>query len=601
MSGATVLSGLQTEFAVWAPRRTSVEVLIERDGSTQLYPMRVEAGGFFRTLIEGVGPGTRYAFRLDESIVRPDPCSRFQPEGVHGRSQVIDPASYKWKDDGWVGIEKSDLVIYEFHIGTFTQAGTFRAAIERLSALRELGITVIEVMPVAQAPGRWNWGYDGVNLFAPSHNYGQPDDFRAFVDAAHAVGLAVMLDVVYNHLGPEGNYLSDFGPYFSQTHHTPWGEAFNFDGAESGPVRQYIIENALSWLDEFHLDGLRLDAVDAMFDTSPVHILHAIRKAVTDYSATVNHRIHLIAEANRYDRRLLHPPDDVCDPYDAIWCDDVMHSIYAVSAPDAIHVTRPYQTTDLEECLEHGYIYVGPPEHRVSPTERLRLHPAGTGDELHSFVIALQNHDVIGNDVHGQRFHHLTSRDTQKAAAALVLLFPSIPLLFMGEEIAADSPFRFFTDFGDEHLRCAVDEGRAREYPDYNRPGSISAIDPLAFSTSKLDGESDPVLRDWYQSLLRIRKKWQSDGVLRSDRLITSAWHERQVYALQYRDNEATDRYVITRLSTPDASNRSVTVRLNGTIELQNLVTSIKNDTTQQEVDLPANGVIVGRGRFSLL
>jgi maltooligosyltrehalose trehalohydrolase len=507
-----VLDESATEFRVWAPNRTHVDVLVDHAEGRRTHPLVRTATGCFQGVVDDAGAGSRYAFRLDGVAERPDPCSRFQPAGVHGPSEVIDPNAYAWRDAAWRGVPKSALVIYELHIGTFTPAGTFRAAEARLGELRELGVTAVEVMPVAQAPGRWNWGYDGVNLFAPSCNYGTPDDFRRFIDAAHAAGLAVILDVVYNHLGPEGNYLAEFGPYFTAQHHTPWGEALNVDGPESEHVRRYLVENALRWLDEYHLDGLRLDAVHMMFDDSDPHILHEISAAVGEFARTVDRRIHLIAETNCYDHRLLHPPTPDRQPYDAIWCDDIMHSIYAQAVPEVMHVHRSYRPeTDLAESLRHGYVFAGPPERRVTRAERTELQPHCAAD-VHSFVVSLQNHDVIGNDPHGRRFHQVASPDAQMSAAALVLLYPAIPLLFMGEEDAADLPFRFFTDFTDEKLRDAVAKGRAREYPMHADAGAVSPVAAAAFTDSQMGPSQPGEMREWYRSLLNIRRRWRAGG-----------------------------------------------------------------------------------------
>ena len=595
--GATVLSQTQTDFAVWAPHCQAVTIQIEQDGRRRTHPLEEIENGYFQTVLDRAGPGTRYAFRLNDSLTRPDPRSRYQPDGVHGPSQVIDPSTYKWRDDEWRGIAKSDLVIYELHIGTFTDDGTFRSAIDRLEEVRDLGITAIEVMPVAQAPGRWNWGYDGVGLFAPSNNYGTPEDFRAFVDAAHAAGLAVILDVVYNHLGPEGNYLSDFGPYLSQRHHTPWGEAFNFDGPQSLPVRQLIIDNALYWLDEFHLDGLRLDAVDSMHDDSNRHILYAIPKSrnCLFVHCCTSHPSHRrgqpirspAAASSEFGNRALR-----CHPGAMTSCTRSMPSPRLKRCTSSDRISHPIWPRAFCTVISTLVPRRGA-SHRKNEQDFIPPEPVLT---LHSFIIALQNHDVVGNDVYGRRFAHLTSPEAQQAAAALVLLYPAIPLVFMGEESAVDSPFRFFTDFEDDVFRQAVVRGRAQEYPQHKGIDCISAIDPRAFTESKLATDGSRSLRAWYQSLLRIRRKWQADGVLSAERLEVQAWPEHHVYVLRYRDDALLSRFVVIRLTPPTGGSGPIFITMDGTIETHNTSASLRSDSMPQRMTLAANSVIVGSG-----
>ena len=443
--GATPISSDQTLFRVWAPLRERVEVESVSSSQTRKYSLTRDDSGYF----SGTAPircGHQYRYVLDDGVSRPDPVSRYQPNGVHGASQVVDHQTFRWSDDDWPGIAKRDLIIYELHIGTFTEQGTFQAAIQRIPELVELGVTAVELMPVAQSPGRWNWGYDGVNLFAVRNSYGTPDDFKTFVDSCHTAGLAVFLDVVYNHLGPEGNYLSDFGPYFSKRHRTPWGEALNFDGQHAEHVRRFVVDNAIEWLDNYHLDGLRLDAVHFMLDDSPLTILDDVRQAVTKFSANTQQTIHLIAEANVFDRDLL-TENSERTAYDATWCDCLMHSIYTSGVPELHLAHRPYEgAADLAEVLAHGYLY----EHRdgkpirISRDESFQVSQDETKrSPLASFVTALQTHDGVGNHPHGKRIHHLTSKSFQRAAAAITLLYPGIPLIFMGEESATDAPFPF--------------------------------------------------------------------------------------------------------------------------------------------------------------
>ncbi|MCA9007172.1 MAG: HAD-IIB family hydrolase [Planctomycetaceae bacterium] len=408
-AGATPVTVDSTYFRVWAPLRkqVAVELLKENQADSIQHPLTRTEQGYFEGTFNHIRPGDRYLYRLDDQVSRPDPVSRYQPQGVHAASQICNSLDFPWSDQCWQGIEKPSLVIYELHLGTFTKAGTFQAAIERIPELIELGITAVEIMPVNQTPGRWNWGYDGVDLFAVRNTYGSPDDFKAFVDECHRSGLAVFLDVVYNHLGPEGNYLSEFGPYFSDRHHTPWGEALNYDGPDSETVRQFVTDNAVFWLEEYHLDGLRLDAVHCMYDDSHFHILESIRQAVTRHNETVNWPVYLFAETNVYNHDLI-TADKSREAYSGIWCDCLMYSLYSHALPD-VHLThRNYEgASDLIQSLQYGYIYAGHENKRVTASQRISEN---TSQYLSSLVIALQTHDSVGNHPHGKRIHQLTSK-----------------------------------------------------------------------------------------------------------------------------------------------------------------------------------------------
>ncbi|WP_417392547.1 malto-oligosyltrehalose trehalohydrolase [Gimesia sp.] len=529
--GATPLTVDSTCFRVWAPQRKQVAVELQKNHS--LHPLTRNQHGYFSGILHNVRPGDYYLYRLDDEISRPDPASRFQAEGVHAASQIRNSFDFSWSDQDWQGIAKRDLVIYELHVGTFTRAGTFQAAIEHIPELIELGITAVEIMPVTQTPGRWNWGYDGVNLFAVRNTYGSPDDFKAFVDECHRSGLAVFLDVVYNHLGPEGNYLSEFGPYFSDRHHTPWGEALNYDGPDSGHVRRFITENAVFWLKEYHLDGLRLDAVHCMYDDSHFHILEEIRQAVSQHAETMNWPVHLFAETNVYNHDLL-TANQSRAAYDGIWCDCLMYSLYSLALPK-VHLThRGYQgAPDLAEVLQHGYLYAGHENTRVTESQRIT---ANTSQHLSSLVIALQTHDSVGNHPHGKRLHQLTSKSFQKAAAALVLLYPGIPLIFMGEEFATSAPFPFFVDFEDRHLRDAVDVGRRGDYPSHIWQDALLPSQAEAFFNAKWNEAPlrDPDMFHWYQRLLQIRKQGINDGWLTPENLQTACDRQSGIFTLQY-------------------------------------------------------------------
>lgn len=588
--GATV-DELGTTFSVWAPNATSawVECVSEENRTrTELTP---SLNGVFSTSIDTIRAGSTYCYRLNDGNPRPDPRSRFQPGGVHSYSQVVDPTTYEWTDGNWNGINPADLVIYELHIGTFTEAGTYAAATERLAELVELGITAIELMPVAACPGRWNWGYDGVALFAPTANYGTPDELRAFVDAAHDSGLAVILDVVYNHLGPEGNYLSEFGPYFSNRHQTPWGEGLNFDSANSEQVRDLFVDNAIFWLDEYHFDGLRLDAVHAISDDSRRSILADIRRAITSYESVCQRKIHLIAETNLYDPALLAPSDPAISSYDAIWCDDLMHAVHSQLASEARHTQRAYLgATDIGECLDRGYLYSGPPEKRAVD--------GAQAVQRESLIVALQNHDIVGNDPHGRRFHHLTSVDAQLAAAALFLLSPSIPLLFMGEESSCHERFHFFADFEDPHLRKAVEQGRANEYPAIAGAATLSPTSDKAFHSSKMQSgrssiESQQTL-NWYRRLLKIRREWRQLGLLDSDHLTVAHNSALGIFSLSYRQPNGQRVFVTVRLSNGKAD---IAIPVQGTITANSIADQSEIDVGNGTLSFSPNHAVVGTGR----
>ena len=544
--GATLLSDQQkTRFRVWAPRAKEVNleiILPAGSGSTDqapsiaTHPMQPASDGTFYTEVDGAGAGTLYQFSVDRTHGRPDPRSLFQPHGVHGPSQVVDRDAYQWTDQQWQGVAKQDLVIYELHLGSFTAAGTYEGAIGRLDELVELGITAIELLPLAQSPGKWNWGYDGVNYFAARNTFGSTDDLKRFVDQCHARGLAVINDVVYNHVGPEGNYLSAIAPYGSSKHGTPWGDALNFDGPHREQVRQFVIDNILFWIDEYHFDGLRLDAVHYMFDDGKPHILDSVQTAFREHQKTLDRTTYLIGESNIYDPDLVGSPFDSSKHYDAIWSDCVMHSIITVGDSELRLTDRHYQTTDLAEALEHAYVFTAPGAKRMTPALRTEHHPHQRRDYVSSLIMALQTHDSVGNHPHGKRLHHLTNVAFQAAAAPLILLYPSIPMLFMGEESAVDAPFPFFADFEDTGLRKAVDRGRRHEYPHHDWKGSPLPSDPLAFTSSIVSpSQENAAVKDWYRQLLQLRKQGIADGWLQLDNFSVESDTQNHLYRLIYR------------------------------------------------------------------
>jgi maltooligosyltrehalose trehalohydrolase len=507
-------------FRVWAPAASRVEV--ELSEWEQYVPLRSQGGGVWSLVLPDIVRGTRYRYRLNGEKSRPDPYSRSQPEGVHGPSEVIDPNAFEWHDAGWRGLSIQGLVIYQCHVGTATPSGTFDSLIGELPRLKKLGVNAIEPLPIIEFPGCRNWGYDGVDVFAPSHVYGGPDALKRFVDAAHQNGLGVILDVVYNHLGPDGNYLRDFSPdYFTDRHHTPWGAAINYDGPGSEWVRKLVIDNARYWLHEYHADGLRLDATHAIYDDSDRHVLAELTQAVRA-SLPSERQVVLIAETSENDVRYLKPVEDGGFGFDAVWADDFHHSLRRYLAGDHEGYYADYAGT-LEEvatCIEQGWLYEG----QATPRTGFKT-PRGTSARdrpAYQFVYAIQNHDQIGNRAFGERLHHQIDQDRYRAASTLLLFLPYTPMLFMGQEFGASSPFQFFTDHNPE-LGRLVTEGRRKEFKAFSAfadPATRERIpDPQAestFLTSKIhveEAETPPgsTLEALYQRLLELRR---TDSVL---------------------------------------------------------------------------------------
>ncbi len=499
-------------FRVWAPRARQVQVLIEQQEGRQRFDLVAEGNGYFAGHVAGAGVGTRYWYAVDGGPPRPDPASRSQPDGPHGSSEVVDPYAFVWHDAAWRGLPIAEMVIYELHVGTATPEGTFEGLISRLDDLVWPGVNTIELMPVASFPGRRGWGYDGVNLFAPHAAYGGPDGLRRLVDAAHARGLAVILDVVYNHFGPDGNYLRDFSPdYFTSRHHTPWGEAVNMDGPNNRPVREYVIANALHWFTEYHLDGLRLDAVHALIDDSPTHIAAELTARVHAALPPGRHVV-LIAEHDRNDPRLVRSPSAGGWGLDAVWADDFHHQAHVAltGERDGYYINYSGSAADLARTIRQGWFYTGQVMHS---TGQPRGAPADDIAPVH-FVYCLQNHDQVGNRAFGERLHHQASLAAYRAASALLLLAPQTPLLWMGQEWAASTPFLFFTDHHDE-LGRQITAGRRKEFAAFSAFRGAEIPDPQAeatFRRSILDWEERQhpphagMLR-LYRDLLRLRRE----------------------------------------------------------------------------------------------
>ena len=450
-------------FRVWAPKRSRVDVIIESDGGTSMHPLTRATDGTFSAFIAGITAGNRYRYRLDGEGAYPDPTSRFQPEGVHGPSEVVDASRFEWSDTTWQGVRLDELVVYELHVGTFSPRGMFDGLLERLAYLRDLGVTAIESMPVADFPGARNWGYDGVALFAPARCYGRPDDLRRVVDAAHRLGLGVLLDVVYNHLGPDGNYLECFSPYyFSQRHQTPWGAAVNLDGPHSEMVRAFFIENALHWVHEYHVDGLRFDATHALIDDGPRHFLAELSSRVR--SSVSGRTVVLIAEDHRNLSHMVRSEAEGGWGLDAVWADDFHHQMQRALAGDREGYYEDYSgsVADVATTLRRGWFFCG--EYSTHLRRPRGTDPSGLAPQ--HFVICLQNHDQVGNRAFGERLHHQIDLAAYRAATVLLLCAPQTPLLFMGQEWAASAPFLFFTDH-DAKLGKLITAGRRREFKSF--------------------------------------------------------------------------------------------------------------------------------------
>jgi maltooligosyltrehalose trehalohydrolase len=499
-------------FRVWAPRCQSVELVIEGRPTQALW--RADDGMYTLT-VPRLTAGTRYQYRLDGDRYRPDPVSRWQPEGVHGPSAVVDPNAFTWTDGEFRGHARSDLVFYELHVGTFTAPGTFEAVIPYLEGLYELGVTAVEIMPVAEFPGSRNWGYDGVHLFAPQSTYGGPRGLRRLVDACHNRGLSVVLDVVYNHLGPEGNYLGEFGPYFTDRYKTPWGQAVNFDGADGAPVRRHFVENARYWVREFHIDGLRLDAIHSIFDASPVHVLTEVAEAAREEGARFGRPVHIIAESHDNDRNIVLPAAQGGLGLDAVWSDDFHHAVHVQLTGERggyyADFGDPHQ---LARALAEGFAFQGEVSEYFG-------RPRGTPSKDlagEHFVIAIQNHDQVGNRAQGDRLGAIVRFEALKLGAGLMFAAPALPLLFMGEEYGDTAPFQFFTSFLDRELAAAVRRGRTAEFSRFAWQGAVpDPGDPATFVRSRLNpslatAPRHRALREYYRTWLALRRSHPALG-----------------------------------------------------------------------------------------
>ena len=494
-------------FAVWAPAHERVELVLGGDR----HPMARASRGWWEAAGVEAKPGARYGYSLDGGEVRPDPRSQSQPDGVLGLSEVVDHSAFQWHDGRWRGLPLAGSVIYELHVGTFTPAGTFDAVIERLPHLVALGVDTVEVMPVAEFAGDRGWGYDGVDLFAPHHSYGGPAGLKRLVDACHSAGLAAVLDVVYNHLGPVGNFLAGYGPYFSDRHKTEWGPALNYDGAGSDEVRRYVIDNALMWIRDYHFDGLRLDAVHAIVDQTPLHVLEQLELEVEALAEELHRIVFVIAESDLNEPRLVRSREAGGYGLEAAWSDDWHHALHAALTGEQAGYYRDFGPLEhLGKALRQAWVYDGVwSEHRQRTRGR-----RPTGVPAHRFVIAIQNHDQVGNRAVGDRLSAVVDEGALRAASALLLTSPFTPMLFQGEEWGTETPFLYFTDFADRDLGRAVREGRRREFAAFGwDPATVpDPQDPATFEQSKLNwGElEDPrhqAVLAWYRALIALRRR----------------------------------------------------------------------------------------------
>ncbi len=520
--GATVIDARRTEFRVWAPYRERVELHIVAPREERIAMTRGACG--YHEAVVDCGEGTRYVFTVDGAD-RPDPASRMQPEGVHGPSEVVG-RDFDWHDDGWRGVALDDYVVYELHVGTFTPEGTFDAVIPHLDELKDLGITVVELLPVGQFPGERNWGYDGVYVNAPQLSYGGVRGLKRLVDACHARGLALALDVVYNHLGPEGNYVSQFGPYFTDRYHTPWGNALNFDGPESDHVRWLFIHNALQWIDEFHIDALRVDAVHAIVDHSAQPFLQDLTNAVRERAEALGRRVYTIAESDLNDPRVITPSDDLGLGFDTQWSDDFHHSLHAILTGESDGYYEGFgRVSDFARVFERGYFFIG----QHSTYRRRKYGERPRTRDGRKFVVCAQNHDQVGNRMMGDRLSTIVAYDKLKLAAAAIVLAPFIPMIFMGEEYGEKAPFQYFTSHSDADLIEAVRKGRLEEFDDFSWEGEPpDPHDEATFQRSKLRWESlehdeHRMLRRLYRELLSIRRATPALRTLDLDAVETQA------------------------------------------------------------------------------
>jgi len=537
--GATYLGNGRCQFVVWAPVVSEVEVHIVSPRELTV-PMDKDGQGYHQAVADGIEPGSQYFYRLDGRKERPDPVSYFQPQGVHGPSQVVD-SNFTWEDQGWSGLPLEEYIVYELHVGTFIPEGTFGAIITRLDELKDLGITAVELMPVAQFPGNRNWGYDGVYPFAVQDSYGGPEGLKNLVNTCHRKGLAVILDVVYNHLGPEGNYIADFGPYFTDRYKTPWGAALNFDGPYSDQVRRFFIENAIYWLTDLHIDALRLDALHAILDISSYSFVEELSVEFHEQVKQQKRKAYLIGESAANDARLIKSRELGGYGLDAQWNDDFHHSLHVLLTGEQAGYYQDFgRLHHLVKAFREGFVYSG----EYSPYRRRRHGVSSKDIPSHRFVVFSQNHDQVGNRAQGERLSRIVSFEALKLAAGTVLLSPYIPLIFMGEEYGETAPFPYFVSHAEPELIEAVRKGRREEFAAFRWQGEIpDPQDEKTFTSARInrnlrDQGQHCVLLEFYKELIRLRKVTPALANLSKDTLEIKADEENKAIIMhRWKDN----------------------------------------------------------------
>ena len=550
--GARVIAPDTVRFKVWAPRAETMNVELHAANPRSI-PLTPTQHGYWEATVSGVSADACYSYAINQRLQRPDPASRFQPEGVHGPSVVVDPSGFSWTDGHWRGLPLDEFIIYELHVGTFTPEGTFDGVISKLPYLRDaVGVTALELMPVAQSPGVRNWGYDGAYLFAPQANYGGPVGLKRLVDACHGHGLAVIMDVVYNHLGPEGNYLGEYGPYFTHRYQTPWGQAINYDGPHSDPVRHFVISNALYWITEYHVDALRLDAIHGIFDFSAKHILQELGEAVHAQAKQQSRAVHVIAESDRNDARVITPVTRGGYGLDGQWSDDFHHALHGLLTGETDGYYADFGKLEhLATAIKDRFVYAG---QYSAYRERRHGNSAKRGAPT-QFVVFSQNHDQVGNRAQGERLATLIPFEALKLAAAAVLLSANVPLLFMGEEYGETAPFLYFIDHGDADLIDAVRRGRQAEFASFGWEDVPDPHAPSTFDRSRLQWTQNPSdqqrwLRQWYLSVINLRKSIPALGPGRAqDRLKVYTHQKAQALTLHRTGHAGPEALIILSLN----------------------------------------------------
>lgn len=554
--GSNYLGDGRCEFVVWAPLHEEVAVQIVSPQQRHI-PMQKDKWGYWKAIADGVQPGTLYFYKLGGELERPDPASHYQPKDVHGPSEVVDHQKMKWNDREWSGVPLEEIIIYELHVGTFTSEGTFEAIIPRLRDLSELGINAIELMPIGQFPGDRNWGYDGVFPFAPQSSYGGPEGLKKLVNAAHQQGIAVILDVIYNHFGPEGNYMSEYGPYFTDAHKTAWGSGINFDREYSYGVRNYFLQNALYWFEDYHIDALRLDASDHINDIGAKHFLQELVENVEALSKKQGRKLYLTAENDLSATRVILPPESGGYGIDAQWNDSFHHCVHTLLTGEQAGYYQDYGTCQqMAKAFKQGFVFSG--DYSLF---RKKFHGSDSSAiPGHQFVVFTQNHDQIGNRMLGERLTHLVSYEAVKLAAGTLMLAPNIPLIYMGEEYAEDAPFLYFVSHTDPDLIKVVREGRKKDFAAFHLEGEfIDAENPDTFHKSQLKWENrydgkHKVMLELYKHLIHLRRTIPALKKLDKQNLEATAIEQEKLLLLRRGEDNGSQIFAILNFNQKEVS-----------------------------------------------